>query len=163
MKIRISVVSLLLICLCVNAAGDDSGNSIGESLRLVVIANDEGIHYAHGCAFYELRGLIADAATGVSKSAEAKGKPLYDVRLLAKGGQNTVHIGDHWIRTAAGVARIPSDKYQRIVELIENRKGQGIKKRRIEASVKRALAIVQSPDYVEDNRCARGDGELTEQ
>lgn len=163
MKIRKFAVLGLLLGLGVNAAADDASNIPGQAVRMVVIANDEGIHFAHGCTFYELRGLIADVADNVSKSTNTKGKALYELRLLGVAGQSTIHIGDHWMRTPDGAAPIPATAFIRIRELIENRKGQGVKKRRIEASIKRALTIVQSPGFVEDNRCGKGDDKLPDQ
>ena len=154
MKISRSMLLVSIFCLVVSLSHADAVGDYREAQRIVVITDDEGIHYAHGCAFYELRDLLADGARNVTDTVNIGDAPLYEIRVLGKFGKTTVYVGDHWIDTIEGTALLPSAAYDRVVELIERRKGQGVAKVKIGASIQRALDHILSPVYVEENRCS---------
>lgn len=130
--------------------------NIHDAIRIVVVTDDEGIHYEHGCGFYELRELLAENEAHVSEAPDLAVDPLYEIRVLGKSGKSTVFVGDHWLITSAGTALLPTATYERITELIQMRKGQGVPKPRLEASIRRASKRIQDPGYVEENRCESG-------
>lgn len=125
----------------------------GDALRLVVVTGDEGIHYEHGCAFYELRSLLADSEAQVDASLTAPGEPLLEVWLLGRSGTGVLQVGDRWVKTAAGVVPITADDHDRIMQLVENRIGQGVTGGKIKVSIEQASKVIRDPSYVEENRC----------
>jgi hypothetical protein len=126
---------------------------IGDTQRIVVIRNSEGIHYAHGCAFYELRDLISESVSDTSEKMGTPDTPFFEVRLIGKSGVRTVYVGDHWMSKAGRVVVLTSATFDRILKLVEKRKGGGVPRSRIEKSVQAALSEIQRPTYVEENRC----------
>jgi hypothetical protein len=142
-------VSLLLML----GSRADEVPSVGDAQQIVVIRNGEGIHYAHGCAFYELRDLLSEGVDGVSRDVSTPDTPLFEVRLVGKSGVSTVYVGDHWISTEGRVAVLASATYDQILKLVAKRKGGGVPESRIEESVQVALTKIKRPTYVEENRC----------
>ena len=154
MKSSTLLLSLVVGCLAPGLSYADAANEYRDAQRIVVITDDEGIHYAHGCAFYELRDLIAESIGNAEVSADGTAPQLYEVRVLGKFGERVVYVGDHQIKTAENTVLVPIDAYGRIIELIEKRRGQGVSTAKVEQSVKRALAQIQDPVYLEENRCS---------
>ena len=142
-------ISLLLTL----GARAEEAPHIGDTQRIVVIRNGEGIHYAHGCAFYELRDLLSEGVGDTSKKIGTPDTLFFEVRLIRKSGVSTVYVGDHWISTTGRVTVLTSATYDRILKLVEKRKGGGVPESRIEKSVQAALSEIQRPTYVEENRC----------
>jgi hypothetical protein len=64
----------------------------------------------------------------------------------------TISIG-HWISTIDGSALLTTATYDRLMQLVADRKGQGIPKDRVPASNKRDLQHIQDPGYIEQNLC----------
>lgn len=153
MKFSTLVIIFTLSCLAANLSQADATSDYRDALRIVVITDVEGIHYASGCAFYELRDLISEGAVNSANTMGKAGNPLYEIRVLGKTGEKPVYVGDHWISTSEGAASLSSATYDRIVELVEMRKGQGVTKARINASIRRALEHIQDPTFVEEHRC----------
>jgi len=153
---RLSAFALLFsaFCLLVGSAYADSTDGYRDAQRIIVITNDEAIHYAYACGFYELRDLLAESVENVSDSLSMSGTPAFEVRVLGKSGEHKAYVGDHWISTAEGAALIPSATYDRIVEMVERRKGQGETKSTVSKSVQQILGRIQDPAYVEENRCS---------
>lgn len=133
----------------------EAPSEIRDAQRIVVVTDDEGIHYQSGCAFYELRELLATNEGNVSKDLAPAGEPLFEVRTLSRSGNATVYVGDHWMSTSNGVTLLPTDMYERIVLLVQKRKGQGVTKSNVEASIHQASALIQDAAFVEENRCDR--------
>jgi len=154
---RVSDISILvsICCLATSLAQADSADHFREAQRLVVITQDEGIHYAQFCAFYELRELLAESVGNISEANLITDSPLFEVRVLGKAGEATAYVGDHWISTDSGAALLPSATYERLVELVDKRRGQGVARAKIDATVLRALKQIQRPTYVEQNMCAK--------
>ena len=148
-----SVFVALSLLLMLGARAEEAP-SIGDTQRIVVISNGEGIHYAHGCAFYELRDLISKGVRDTSKRIGTPDTPFFEVRLIGKSGVSTVYVGDHWMSATGRVAVLTSATYDRILKLVEKRKGGGVPTSRIEKSVRAALSEIQRPTYEEENRCA---------
>jgi hypothetical protein len=142
-------VSLLLML----GARAEEAPSVEDTQRIVVIRNGEGIHYAHGCAFYELRDLLWEGVGDSSKQKGMPDTPFFEVRLIGKSGVSTVHVGDHWVSTAGGVTVLTAATYARILKPVEKRRGGGVPESKIEKSVQAALSEIQRPTYVEENRC----------
>lgn len=126
---------------------------IHDSIYIVVITDDEGIHYAGGCAFYDLRDLLAASEEYASTSVDLTDDPLFEVRALGKSGNTTAYVGDHWMRTSAGTALLPTKTFKRITELVQMRKGSGVRQSIIEASIRQVSKRIQDPIYVEENKC----------
>lgn len=144
----IAVSLLLMLGACAEEAP-----SVEDTQRIVVIKDGEGIHYAHGCAFYELRDLLWEGVGDSSKQIGIPDTPFFEVRLIGKSGVSTVHVGDHWASTAGRVTVLTSATYARILKLVEKRRGGGVPESKIEKSVQAALSEIQRPTYVEENRC----------
>lgn len=151
---RATLTIVSLCCVFGDVASADANNLIRNSQRIVVITEAEGIHYAHGCGFYELRDLLADGSMASIESNDGFGDALYEIRLLGKNGETVAQLGDHWINIESTVSLISASAYARVVELIRKREGQGVGKARIESSISSALTEIRSPTYVEENRCA---------
>ena len=130
---------------------------IGDAIRIVVVTDDEGIHYERGCAFYELRDLLAENEDNTSRAMELLDDPLFEVRVLGRSGNSTVFVGDHWMSTSAGTVLLPTKTYERITALVQMRKGEGQPISKIDASIRRVSKRIQDPIYVEENRCAKLD------
>lgn len=154
MRTSNSIMLLSICCLAIGMSHADSVGNYREAQRIVVITDVEGIHYAHGCAFYELRDLLVDGTSNVTDTGSMADTPLYEIRVLGKFGKSTVYVGDHWMGTPEGASLLPSATYDRVVELIEMRKGQGVAKAKISKSIQRALDRILDPVYVEENRCS---------
>lgn len=152
MKVLSFSILVSVCCLAINPAQADQ---IRDSLRIVVITDDEGIHYERGCAFYELRELLAENESNASDAIDRSDVPLFEVRLLGKPGNSTVYVGDHWMSTSAGTALLPSKAYERIAALVERRIGAGVPISKIDTSIRRASKRIQDPTYVEENRCTK--------
>jgi len=142
-------VSLLLML----GSRAEEAHSVGDAQRIVVIRAGEGIHYAHGCAFYELRDLLLEGVDGLSQEVGTPDAPSFEVRLIGKSGVSTVYVGDHWISSEGRVAVLASATYDRILKLVEKRKGGGVPESKMEKSVQVALSEIKRPTYVEENRC----------
>jgi len=143
-----------ICCFVISSAQADPVDRFREAQRIVVITEEEGIHYAQFCAFYELRGLLAESIGNVSEAVTTTDSPLFEVRAISKAGEATAYVGDHWISTDSGTALLPSVTYDRLVELVDKRRGQGVAKGSIDATVQQALNQIQRPTYVEQNMCA---------
>ena len=154
MKSTTSLLFLVVGWLTSGLSYADSASEFRDAQWIVVITANEGIHYARGCAFYELRDLIAENVGNGAASTDGTAHHLYEIRVLGKLGERLVYVGDHWITTAENTALIPIDDFSRIVQLIEKRRGSGVSPAMVDPSVKRALARIQDPAYVEDNRCS---------
>lgn len=152
--IRLLIIVVALFCLVGTASIAGSSPDYNNALRLVVITDDEGIHYAHGCAFYELRNLLADGASNAAEIVADTGVPTYEIRLLGKFGERTVYLGNYWLVTPDGTVPLTTATYSRIIELIETRKGQGVATAGINTSVRSALEQILDPAYIEDDRCS---------
>jgi hypothetical protein len=154
---RISTVAIFFstFCLVVGSAYADSTDGYRDAQRIIVITDDEAIHYARFCGFYELRELLMESVENVSDSISMAGAPKFEVRVLAKSGEQKAYVGDHWISTDEGTALIPSATYERILEYVEMRKGQGTAKSTISKSVQQILGRIQDPAYVEQNMCSK--------
>ena len=129
-------------------------NQVRDAIRLVVITENEGIHYERGCAFYEFRELLAENESNALFANDLSDAPLFEVRLIGKSGNSTIYVGDHWMSTTAGTALLPSKAYERIAALVEMRKGEGVPESKIDMSIRRASKRIQDPNFVEENRCA---------
>jgi len=140
-------------CLVVGSAYAESTDGYRDAQRIIVITDDEAIHYAQFCGFYELRELLTESVKNVSDSMSVVGAPKFEVRVLAKSGEHKAYVGDHWISTDEGTALIPSATYARILEYVEMRKGQGAAKSTVSKSVQQILGRIQDPAYVEENMC----------
>lgn len=127
--------------------------SIHDAIRIVVVTDDEGIHYESGCGFYELRELLAAHERDVSQALDFADNPLFEVRVLGKSGTSTVYVGNHWMSTSAGTALLPTKVYERITALVQMRKGEGVRRPKIEASIRRASERIQDHIYAEVNKC----------
>lgn len=149
---RIIIIALSFVWLL--AAHAEKETSIGDAIRIVVITENEGIHYERGCAFYEFRELLAENESNALVADDLSDVPLFEVRLLGTSGNSTVYVGDHWVSTSAGTILLPNKTYERIAALVEMRKGEGVPKSKIEMSIRRASKRIQDPNYVEENRCA---------
>ena len=152
---RSSLLLLVVGCVASGHLYADAANVYRDAQRIVVVMDNEGVHYAHGCAFYELRDLIAENVDNAAITADAAAPRNYEIRVLGKFGEKTVYVGDHQIMTAERTVAVPDAAFARIVKLIEKRRGQGVASAFVEASVKQALARIQDPAYVEENRCSR--------
>ena len=126
---------------------------IRDAIRIVVVTDNEGIHYQSGCAFYELRALLAANESNASQDVVLSGDSLFEARVLTRSGNSTVYLGDHWMSTDAGTALLTTTSYERITALVQMRKGEGVRKPKIEASIRRASERIQDPIYVEENKC----------
>ena len=142
------------LILLVPVSQAEEASSLEDGLRIVVVGNGEGIHYAHGCYFYELRSLLSQGFMENTKTDDLPGAPLYKVRLIGKSGVANADIGDRRISIAGGVGILSPDQFDRILVLIEDRKGYGVTEATIEQSVQLALAENQDSSYLEDNRCS---------
>lgn len=154
---RVPTFALLFsaIYLVVGSAHADSTDGYRDAQRIIVITDDEAIHYAQFCGFYELRELLTESIENVSDSISMAGSPKFELRVLAKSGEQRAYVGDHWISTDEGTALIPSATYERIVEMVEMRKGKGGKKSAVSKSVQQILGRIQDPAYVEQNMCSK--------
>lgn len=131
-----------------------NGAEVSGAQRIVVITADEAIHYARGCAFYELRGLVTRSLGG-SVISETTGPVLFELRLIGVHHVDTIYVGDHWIRTGTVTTEVEARDFDQLRELIEMRRGSGVAKSRIEFSVEAAARLINDPLYIEDNRCQR--------
>ena len=154
MRVSEFLILVSICCLAASLAQADSVDRIREAQRIVVITHDEGIHYAQFCGFYELRELLAESIVNVSEAVETTDSPLFEVKVIDKAGETTAYVGDHWISTDSGVALLSSATYDRLVELVDMRRGSGVAKAKIDASVQRALNQLRDPEYAEQNMCA---------
>ena len=137
-----SLIAGLLISGFSNA--DSSVDEYRHAQQIVVVTDYEGIHYAPGCAFYELRDLIASNVGNLVIPASATGPDLYEIRVLGKFGEKVVYVGDHQIKSVEGTVFVPTDAYGRIVELIEMRRGSGVSTAKVDLSVKSPCANTRS-------------------
>ncbi len=154
---RVSTFTILVSACFLAAviANADSTDGYRDAQRIIVITDDEAIHYAQFCGFYELRELLTESVENVSDSIDVAGTPKFEVRILAKSGEYKAYVGDHWISTDRGSALIPSATYERIVEYVEKRKGQGQPKAKVNTSIQQILDRIQDPAYVEQNMCSK--------
>lgn len=128
-------------------------NQVRDAIRIVVITENEGIHYERGCVFYEFRELLAENESNALVADDLSDAPQFEVRLIGKSGNSTIYVGDHWMRTTAGTTLLPNKAYERITALVEMRKGEGVPKSKIDMSIRRASKRIQDPNFVEENRC----------
>ena len=155
MMIRLQSLLFAAVLLAVSTQSvADETYPIRDAIRMVVITGDEGIHYERGCPFYELRALLADNESKATGANASSNESLFEIKLIGKAGTRTLFVGDRWMRTSTGTAVLSVEVFERITALIESRKGAGVPKARIEASVRRATKLIQHPKYVEDQRCA---------
>ncbi|MDO3381249.1 hypothetical protein [Gilvimarinus algae] len=145
----------ILLYLAVGTARSNSIDEASTAQRIVVLNESEGIVYAHFCAFYELRALIADGLSGAKEDEVGLSSPMYELRMLSRSGESTVYIGDHWIQSSDGMFSLSSEVFERIVELVSSREGRGIPLSKVEAYNAKAIRQFRRPDYKEDNRCLR--------
>ena len=136
------------------AAHAEEETSIGDAIRIVVITENEGIHYERGCAFYEFRELLAENEIDALVADDLSDAALFEVRVIGKSGNFRIYVGDHWMSTIAGTTLVPSKAYERIAALVEMRKGEGAPKSKIDMTIRRASKRIQDPNFVEENRCA---------
>jgi len=155
MRVSTFTVSVFTICLLIGSAYAGSTDGYRDAQRIIVITDDEAIHYAQFCGFYEFRDLLTESVENVSDSVSVSGTPKFEVRVLAKSGEFRAYVGDHWISTDEGTALMPSATYKRIMKYVEKRKGQGAAKATVSKSVKQILGRIQDPAYVEQNMCPR--------
>ncbi len=150
---RTLIIALSLMwLLAAHAKGGEI--SIGDAIRIVVITEDEGIHYERGCAFYEFRELLAENESIALVADELADAPLFEVRLIGRSGTSPIYVGDHWMSTTAGTSLLPGKAFERISTLIERRKGTGVPESKIDTTIRQASKRIQDPNFVEDNRCA---------
>ena len=137
----------------VASAFADPSAAIRNSQRIVVVTDSEGIHYAHGCAFYEMRDLLADGTRSTTELVSVNGEAQFEIRILGKTGDTPAQLGDRWIRIDGQAFSLSDATYDRIIALIDARKGAGVGKQRVANSIQAALEQIQDPAYVEQNRC----------
>lgn len=155
MRVLIFAFLVSTFCMTAGPAYADSTDGYRDAQRIIVITDDEAIHYAQFCGFFELRELLAESVENVSDSVSVAGAPKFEVRVLAKSGEYRAYVGDHWISTNEGTALIPSANYERILRYVENRRGQGASKSTVNKSVQQILGRVQDPAYVEQDMCSQ--------
>jgi hypothetical protein len=136
-----------------NLALADSLSGYRDAQRIIVITEDEAIHYATFCLFYELRELLVESVGNVSAAVSMSEAPRFEIKVLSKSGEHTVFVGDHWIRTDDGAALLTSASYERIVESAERRRGEGQPKAKVNRSIQQILKRIRDPAYVEQNMC----------
>jgi hypothetical protein len=155
MKLCTFALFVSTFCLIANPAYSDSIEGYRDAQRIIVITDDEAIHYAQFCGFYELRELLTESVENVSDSISVAGVPKFEVRVLAKSGEYQAYVGDHWISTDEGAALIRPATYKRILEHVEMRKGHGAAKSTVGKSVQQILGRIQDPAYVEQDMCPK--------
>ncbi len=155
MRVPTFALFVSTFCLVVGSAYADSTDGYRDAQRIIVITDDEAIHYAQFCGFYELRELLTESVENVSDSMKLEGAPKFEVRVLAKSGEHIAYVGDHWISTNKGTALIPSATYERILKYVEKRKGHGVAKSMVGKSVRQILGRIQDPAYIEQNMCSK--------
>ena len=155
MRISLSASLVLTLCFFVEFAYANPADGYRDAQRIIVITDDEAIHYASFCGFYELRELLTESVENISDSTDVVGTPKFELRVLAKSGEHKAYVGDHWISTDAGTAMIPSATYERILKYVEMRKGSGAAKSTVSKSVRQILGRIQDPAYVEENMCSK--------
>lgn len=136
-----------------NLAFADSLSGYRDAQRIIVITEDEAIHYATFCLFYELRELLVESVGNVSAAVSVTEAPKFEIKLLSKSGEYTAFVGDHWIRTDGGTALLTSASYELIVESVERRRGEGQPKAKVNRSIQQILKRIKDPAYVEQNMC----------
>lgn len=155
MRIFNAIMVFSTFCLAFNLSLAEAVGDYREAVHIVVITDDEGIHYARGCAFYNLRDQLIEGVDNIDYTHSIDDSPLYEIRLLGKFGEETIYVGDHWLNTQDGTSLLSSATYDRVVALIENRIGSGVAKAKVDSSIEKALDRILDPLYVEDNRCSK--------
>lgn len=153
MRMIVIVALASVILFGFNSAFADSQTGYRDAQRIIVITNDEAIHYAQFCGFYEFRDLLVESVGNVSAAMSTLDPPKFEIRVLSKSGEYTAFVGDHWIRTADGAALLTTASYERIVEFVDKRKGSGQPKAKVAGSIKQILGRINDPAYVEENMC----------
>ena len=153
MRMIVFVVLAFVSLFGINLAFADSLSGYRDAQRIIVITDDEAIHYASFCGFYELRDLLVESVARVSADVIMTEAPKFEIKLLSKSGEHTVFIGDHWIRTVDGTALLTTVSYERIVEYVEKRKGHGQPKAKVDGTIQQILRRINDPAYVEENMC----------
>jgi hypothetical protein len=142
-----------LCCLSWNRVQANTADDFRDAQRIVVVTEDEGIVYAQFCGFYELRDLLAESVSSPARTFEPAGLVLFEVTAIGREGETVAQVGDHWISTSDGSALLTSETFGRLMQLVDDRKGQGIPKAKVPASNQRALEHIQDPAYIEQNLC----------
>lgn len=136
-----------------SSAYADTLNGYRDAQWIIVITEDEAIHYASFCLFYELRELLVESVGNVSAAVSMTEAPKFEIKVLSKSGEYTAFVGDHWIRTDDGTALLTSASYERIVESVERRRGGGQPKAKVNRSIQQILKRIKDPAYAEQNMC----------
>ena len=155
MRASLFACFIAAFCLVSGPVVADSIDGFRDAQRIIVITDNEAIHYASFCAFYEIRELLSEGLKDASESISVPGVAKYEVRALARSGEYTARIGDHWIQTKEGTALLSTARYERILALIEPRLGKGAPKAKTGKAVRQILARIQDPAYVEENLCSK--------
>ncbi len=153
MRTIVFVILVSVIGFDFSSAYADTLSGYRDAQRIIVITDDEAIHYASFCLFYELRELLVDSVGNVSAAVSMTEAPTFEIKVLSKSGEYTAFIGDHWIRTVDGTALLTSASYERIVESVERRRGEGQPKAKVNRSIQQILKRIKDPAYLEQNMC----------
>ena len=145
-------ISMLFIVFS-NVAKANSVDDVRSAQRIVVLDDSEGIVFSNFCGFYELRALVVKGLRGAVGDDTGLSNPLYELRILGRFGETIVYIGDHWIKSQDGASSLSDATFERIVELVSRRKGQGIPLSKVDSVNARAIRQFNRSDYKEDNRC----------
>lgn len=153
MKSLVGLVFIVLLLIHGPTRSADDNAAFSDAQRIVAITASEGIHYGQGCAFFELRALLVRALGEPAKAGKSTAEPDVEFRLLGVDDVQTAYLRDHSLETDGRAYAIADEAYQRILELLAQRKGSGVKKDKVSKSIKRALRQIQSPTYKEVIRC----------
>jgi len=111
-----------------------------ETQYIYVVTEEEAIAYAEFAEFVELRRIIGSKMAHAEPRSGGLTPLVYSVRLLGKGDQQVVFIGDDWISDGVNVAALSEEELGEIDRIISHRQGQGIPLEKLEAAIRHHLA-----------------------
>ena len=130
---------------------------ISEAQWIVAETNDEIIHYATFCGFFELRALLRNAVNDGSQPSSAMSDQTLTFHLIGKNGVSRIAIGPEWISVEDNVTTLDHESYLNILALVKNRFGRGAPKKNVEKKIASIHERIVDPAYKVENRCSTFD------
>ena len=73
-----------------------------------------------------MRDLLADGTRSTTELVSVNGEAQFEIRILGKTGDTPAQLGDRWIRIDGQAFSLSDATYDRLIALIEARKGAGV-------------------------------------
>ena len=148
-----TIFASMLFC-GVSAAAE---TNVSEAQWIVAETDDEVIHYATFCGFFELRTLLHNALKNGSVPGNGMSDQTLTFHVIGKNGVSRIAIGPEWISIEDNVTVLDHESYSNILALVKKRAGRGASKKNIENKIASIHEKIADPAYRAENRCSTFD------